>query len=447
MKIAIVGTGYVGLVTGSCFAEMGNSVTCVDIDRPKVERLQRGELPIYEPGLQQLFERNIADGRLGFTTELAAGVAGAEVIFLALPTPSTEDGSADLSYVLGVADQLGALLQDYVVVVNKSTVPVGTAEKVRTAIAKTAKGDFDVASNPEFLREGFAVEDFMEPDRVVIGASSERAHKTLEELYQPFVRDGNPIYFMDERSAEMTKYTANAFLAAKVTFMNEIANLCELTGADVDSVRLAVGADERIGRRFLFPGIGYGGSCFPKDVRALQKTALDHGYDFQLLETLTRVNDQQKHVLFAKIHAFYSGELTGKRFALWGLAFKPDTDDIRDAPALDLIDDLLAAGATIAAYDPAASANVSQKYHDQPALELADHAYDALVGADALLIATEWAAFQSPDFARVKAALHQPVIFDGRNLYELEEMRQVGFYYDSIGRATVKPTEELENRK
>ena len=442
MKIAIVGTGYVGLVTGSCFAEMGNSVTCVDIDQAKVERLKSGQVTIYEPGLEEMFERNIAGGRLAFTTDLSEGVAAAEVIFLALPTPSTEDGSADLSYVLGVADQLGALLQDYVVVVNKSTVPMGTAEKVRTAIAKTAKCDFDVASNPEFLREGFAVEDFMEPDRVVIGSSSQRARKILEELYQPFARDGNPIYLMDERSAEMTKYTANAFLAAKVTFMNEIANLCELTGADVDSVRLAVGADERIGRRFLFPGIGYGGSCFPKDVRALQKTALDHGYDFQLLETLTRVNDQQKHVLFSKISAFYGGELTGKRFALWGLAFKPDTDDIRDAPALDLIDDLLAAGATVAAYDPAAAANVANRYHDQPGLKLVDHAYDSLDGADALLIATEWAAFRAPDFGRVKASLKQPVIFDGRNLYELDEMQQAGFYYDSIGRATVTPTPE-----
>lgn len=439
MKIAIVGTGYVGLVTGSCFAEMGNSVTCVDIDQAKVERLQRGEVPIYEPGLEEIFERNITGGRLQFTTDLAEGVAAAEVIFLALPTPSTDDGSADLSYVLGVADELGALLQDYVVVVNKSTVPVGTAETVRAAVGKTAKGPFDVVSNPEFLREGFAVEDFMEPSRIVVGTSSVRARKLLEELYQPFVHQGNPIYFMDERSAEMTKYAANAFLAAKVTFMNEIANLCEVAAADVDSVRLGVGADERIGRRFLFPGIGYGGSCFPKDVRALQTTAKDHGYDFQLLETLTRVNEQQKHVLFAKISHFYGGRVKGKRFALWGLAFKPDTDDIREAPSLHLIDDLLAAGATISAYDPAAMANVARRYPDQPALEFATHAYDALAGADALLIATEWAAFRSPDWGRIKASLKQPVIFDGRNLYELDEMRQAGFYYDSIGRVTINP--------
>jgi len=425
---------------------MGNSVTCVDIDQAKVERLKRGEVPIYEPGLEEIFERNIAGGRLQFTTDLSAGVAAAEVIFLALPTPSTDDGSADLSYVLAVADQLGALLQDYVVVVNKSTVPVGTAEKVRAAIGKTATSDFDVASNPEFLREGFAVDDFMAPDRIVIGTSSTRARQTLEELYQPFAREGNPIYFMDERSAETTKYAANAFLAAKVTFMNEIANLCELTGADVDSVRLAVGADERIGRRFLFPGIGYGGSCFPKDVRALHKTAEDHGYDFQLLETLIRVNDRQKHVLFAKVSHFYGGDLKGKRFALWGLAFKPDTDDIREAPALQLIDDLLAAGATISAYDPAANANVARRYPGQSALEFATHAYDALAGADALLIATEWDAFRAPDFGRIKTALKQPVIFDGRNLYELDEMRQAGFYYDSIGRATVKPAPETETR-
>ena len=446
MKIAIVGTGYVGLVTGSCFAEMGNSVTCVDIDQAKVERLKRGEVPIYEPGLEEILERNIAEGRLKFTTDLAEGVAGTQVIFLALPTPPADDGSADLSYVLGVADELGALVQDYVVVVNKSTVPVGTAETVRAAIAKTAKSEFDVASNPEFLREGFAIKDFMEPDRIVIGTGSVRARQTLEELYQPFARDGNPIYFMDERSAETTKYAANAFLAAKVTFMNEIANLCELTGADVDSVRLAVGADERIGRRFLFPGIGYGGSCFPKDVRALHKTAKDHGYDFQLLETLTRVNEQQKHVLFTKISHFYGGDLKGKRFALWGLAFKPDTDDIREAPALNLIDDLLAAGATVAAYDPAASANIAKRYLAQPTLELAAHAYDALAGAHALLIATEWDAFRAPDWRRIKTALKQPVIFDGRNLYELDEMRQVGFYYDSIGRATVKPSPETETR-
>jgi len=447
MKIAIVGTGYVGLVTGSCFAEMGNEVTCVDIDRAKIERLTRGQVPIYEPGLEEILERTMKDGRLNFTTDLGEGIAGAGVIFLALPTPPNEDGSADLSYILGVADKLGALLHDYVVVVNKSTVPVGTAERVRAAIGKTAKAAFDVASNPEFLREGFAIEDFMSPDRVVIGTSSERARQTLEELYQPFVHQGNPIYFMDERSAEITKYAANAYLATKVTFMNEIANMCELTGANVDSVRLGVGADERIGRRFLFPGIGYGGSCFPKDIRALQKTAKDHGYDFQILETLSRVNEQQKRLLFTKISNFYGGDLKGKKFALWGLAFKPDTDDIREAPALYLIDDLIAAGATVCAYDPAASANVADRYLGQPALKIAAHAYDTLVGADALLIATEWAAFRSPDFDRIKAALKQPVIFDGRNLYELDDMQQAGFYYDSIGRATVKPAPETGNNK
>ena len=433
MKIAVVGTGYVGLVTGTCFAETGNFVTCVDIDKAKIASMQGGEVPIYEPGLEELFHRNIQEERLSFTTDLAT-VADADVIFLALPTPPNGDGSADLSYILGVADDLGKLLKHYAVVIDKSTVPVGTAEQVRAAIAKHAKTDFDVVSNPEFLREGFAVEDFMKPDRVVIGTSSSQARKRMRELYAPFVRQGSPVLFMDERSAEMTKYAANAFLAAKISFMNEIANLCDLTGADVDAVRLGIGADDRIGKRFLFPGIGYGGSCFPKDVRALQKTAADHDYDFKILQSVTDVNESQKRLLFERIKNHYEGKLKGKKFALWGLAFKPDTDDIREAPAMYLIDDLLAAGATVTAFDPQAVENVRRQYRDKTGLQLVNHEFAALAGADALLIATEWAAFRAPDFARVKKELKQPVIFDGRNLYDPEEMRKQGFHYESIGR-------------
>lgn len=437
MRIAVVGTGYVGLVTGTCFAETGNTVTCVDIDKTKIERMQRGHIPIYEPGLEELFRCNIEEERLSFTTNLATAVKAADIIFLALPTPPNEDGSADLSYILGVAGDLGSLIDHYTIVIDKSTVPVGTAEKVQAAIAKNAKTDFDVVSNPEFLREGFAVEDFMKPDRVVIGTSSERAKKVLDELYEPFVQEGNPLYFMDERSAEMTKYAANAFLATKISFMNEVANLCDLTGADVDAVRLGIGADERIGKRFLFPGIGYGGSCFPKDVRALQKTAADHDYDFQILQSVTSVNEKQKRTLFKKVKKHYKGDLKGRSFALWGLAFKPDTDDIREAPALYLIDDLLAAGAKVVAYDPEARDNVERLYRDKPGLTLVEHEFDVLADADALLIATEWAAFRTPDFDRVKRELKRPVIFDGRNLYDPADMRERGFHYESIGRGTI----------
>lgn len=437
MKLAIVGTGYVGLVTGTCFAETGNNVTCVDIDATKVERMKRGHVPIYEPGLEELFNRNVSENRLHFTTDLAEALQKADVVFLALPTPPNEDGSADLSYILGVARDMGPLLDHYTIVINKSTVPVGTAEKVRAEIAKKAKVEFDVVSNPEFLREGFAVEDFMKPDRVVIGTSSNKARKILTELYSPYVRQGNPIFFMDERSSEMTKYAANAFLAAKISFMNEVANLCELTGADVDSVRLGVGADDRIGNRFLFPGIGYGGSCFPKDVKALQKTAQDHGYDFKILTAVTNVNERQKHVLFERIKAYYKDNLKGKKFAFWGLAFKPNTDDIRESAALVLIDDLLGAGATIVAYDPEAADNVSKKYSDEKNLQIVGHELDVFSGADALIIATEWSSFRTPDFKKIKKELKEPVIFDGRNLYELDEIREHGFYYESIGRATV----------
>lgn len=439
MKIAVVGTGYVGLVTGTCFAETGNTVTCVDIDEAKVERMKQGQVPIYEPGLEELFHRNIQEGRLSFTTDLAEATKAA-IIFLALPTPPNGDGSADLSYVLQVAKELGPMLQHYTILINKSTVPVGTAEKVKDEVAKHAKAAFDVVSNPEFLREGFAVEDFMKPDRVVIGTSSEKAKKILSELYAPFVRQGNPIFFMDERSSEMTKYAANSFLATKISFMNEMANICELSGANVDNVRLGIGADERIGKRFLFPGIGYGGSCFPKDVKALQNTAREHGYEFEILESVDNVNERQKRLLFERVKKHYGGKLAGKKFALWGLAFKPDTDDIREAPSLYLIDDLLAAGAEVVAYDPEAADNVRKQYSKETRLTIVDHELKTLDGADALLIATEWPVFRSPDFEAMKRELKQPVIFDGRNLYEPAEMQKRGFYYKSIGRTTVRPS-------
>lgn len=426
-----------GLVTGTCFAEMGNTVTCVDIDDAKVKKMKAGQIPIYEPDLETLFKRNIKEGRLHFTTNLKSGIKEAQVIFLALPTPPGEDGSADLSYILGVADDLGKLLDHYVVVVDKSTVPVGTAERVRQHIAKKAKVKFDVVSNPEFLREGFAVSDFMNPDRVVIGSNSEKARKTMEELYEPFVKEGNPIFFMDEKSAEMTKYAANAFLATKISFMNEIANLCEKVGADVDAVRLGIGSDERIGQRFLFPGIGYGGSCFPKDVLALHRTAMAHEYDFKILEAVTEVNNQQKHRMAQKILNYYKGNVEGKRFALWGLAFKPDTDDIREAPSLEIIKTLTQEGAEIIAFDPEAMNNVKKFYGNNERLSFADNAYAALKGADALIIATEWAEFREPDFGKVKKALNEPVIFDGRNLYDLNHIKKAGFYYASIGREVV----------
>lgn len=438
MKITVVGTGYVGLVTGTCFAESGNTVICVDIDQTKVEHMRRGHVPIYEPGLEEIFHRNVAENRLSFTTDLADALVETEVIFLALPTPPSEDGSADLSYILGAAEDIGKLLDHYVIIINKSTVPVGTVEKVTAAVSGQTSQEFDVVSNPEFLREGFAVEDFMNPDRIVIGTESKKAKDILSDLYAPFVRQGNPIFFMDARSSEMTKYAANAFLAAKITFMNEIANLCELAGADVDSVRLGVGSDDRIGKRFLFPGIGYGGSCFPKDVRALQKTAAEYGYDFKMLDSVTSVNERQKHVLFEKIKKHYGDGLQGKVFALWGLAFKPDTDDIREAPALYLIEDLLDAGATVKAFDPEAGNNVEKRYLDNPKVTVTEHEFDALKEADALLIATEWPAFRSPDFKQIKSLLKSPVIFDGRNLYSLSEMEELGFYYESIGRKVVK---------
>lgn len=435
MKIAVVGTGYVGLVTGTCLAETGNEVICVDINEEKVNKMRNGIIPIYEPHLDALFERNIKDGRLSFTTDLSAAIKDAKIIFLALPTPPGEDGSADLSYILGVADHLGKLLTDYKVIVDKSTVPVGTAEKVRNAVAKNYKGEFDVVSNPEFLREGFAVDDFLKPDRVVIGASSERARKLMGDLYKPYVRSGNPIIFMDEKSAELTKYAANAFLATKITFMNEIANICERVGADVDMVRIGIGSDDRIGKRFLFPGIGYGGSCFPKDVQAIHKSANEVDYDFRILDAVMEVNEKQKTIIIPKIKKYFNNDLKGKHFALWGLAFKPDTDDIREAPALYLIKELIGAGATVTAFDPEGMENVKKLIGDK--INYAKDQYEALLGADALIIATEWSVFRTPDFDKLSSTLKSKVVFDGRNLYDLPMMKEMGYYYESIGRQTV----------
>jgi UDPglucose 6-dehydrogenase len=432
MNLVIVGTGYVGLVTGTCFAETGNKVVCVDIDSAKVEKLSAGQISIYEPGLEKIFLRNLKEERLRFTTDLASVVDEAEVIFLALPTPPGADGAADLKYVLGVADGLGKILKNYKAVVNKSTVPVGTADKVRAAIAKNYKGEFDVVSNPEFLREGVAVEDFMKPDRVVIGTTSERAKKLMGELYAPYVRQGNPIIFMDERSSELTKYAANSFLAMKISFMNEIAQLCERMGADVDMVRRGIGSDDRIGKRFLFSGIGYGGSCFPKDVQALIKSADEYRYDFKILKAVELVNAKQKVHLVEKIKSFYHGNLKGKHFALWGLAFKPSTDDIREAPALSMIKALLQEGASITAYDPEAMPNVNQELGNK--INYAQSQYQALEGADALLIATEWSEFRTPDFERISQLLPSKVIFDGRNLFEVAKLQSMGYQYISIGR-------------
>jgi UDPglucose 6-dehydrogenase len=433
MKIAVVGTGYVGLVTGTCFAETGNNVTCVDIDANKVAKLSKGEITIYEPGLEKLFLRNLKEKRLSFTTNLAEGIKDASIIFLALPTPPGEDGSADLKYILGVSEDLGKILKDYKVIVDKSTVPVGTAEKVHAAIAKNYKGEFDVVSNPEFLREGVAVDDFMKPDRVVIGAASARAKKLMGDLYAPFVRQGNPVIFMDERSAELTKYAANSFLATKISFMNEVARLCELLGADVDMVRKGIGSDDRIGKRFLFPGIGYGGSCFPKDVQALVKSSKEVSYDFKILNAVMEVNEDQKLHLMPKINNYFKGDLKGKHFALWGLAFKPNTDDIREAPALYMIDALTAAGATVCAFDPEAMSNVKGVVGNK--IQYAENQYEALQNADALIIATEWNEFRTPDFLKIVSSLKNKAIFDGRNLFDVIAIGDLGFHYESIGRA------------
>jgi UDPglucose 6-dehydrogenase len=436
MKIAVVGTGYVGLVTGTCFAETGNTVTCVDIDQKKVETLKQGKITIFERGLESMFEKNVQQGRLFFTTDLAAGIKDAKIILLALPTPPGEDGSADLQYVLKVAEQIGPLLKEYTVVVNKSTVPVGTAELVKERIARTAKVEFDVVSNPEFLREGLAVEDFMKPERVVIGSKSARAIKVIQNLYGPFTRQGNPVIVMDERSAELTKYAANAFLATKITFMNEIANLCETLGADVDLIRKGIGTDSRIGKRFLFAGIGYGGSCFPKDVKALAKSSQDVDYDFQILNAVMSVNDKQKTKLIGSMKKYFNGSLKGKTIAMWGLSFKPHTDDIREAPSLYIIQKLLDEGAVIKAHDPEAIENIKKIFGDK--IQYHQNQYGVLQDADALLISTEWPEYRNPDFDQIGKILKNKLIFDGRNLYDLSTIAELGFTYFSIGRKSIK---------
>jgi len=437
MKIAVIGTGYVGLVTGTCLAETGNDVICVDINESKVKKMQNGKVPIYEPGLDLLFHRNIAQGRLTFTTNLADAVKDAQIIFMALPTPPGGDGAADLSYILGASKDISKLITEYKVIVNKSTVPVGTADKVKAVFLENTSIEVDVVSNPEFLREGVAVDDFMKPDRVVLGTKSEKAKKLMAELYGPYVRQGNPILFMDERSSELTKYAANSFLATKITFMNEVANLCELVGADVDAVRKGIGSDDRIGKRFLFPGVGYGGSCFPKDVQALVKSSDDYEYDFQILKSVMEVNERQKTILVDKVLKYYKNDIKGKHFALWGLAFKPETDDIREAPALYIINSLIENGASVTVFDPEAMENVKGIIGDQ--VKYAKNQYEALENADALLIATEWSVFRNPDFEKIDKVLKNKVIFDGRNLYDLQKMIDLGYYYNSIGRKLLTP--------
>lgn len=437
MKISFVGTGYVGLVTGTCFAEMGNDVLCIDIDQAKVEKMKSGIVPIYEPGLEDIFKKNIQAGRLNFSVNLA-DVADSDVIFLALPTPSDEDGSADLSYILGVADKLGPILEHYTVIVDKSTVPVGTASKVTAAIKQNCKVDFDVVSNPEFLREGQAVADFLKPERVVIGTSSEKAASIMMDLYAPFVEDANKqIIVTDTPSAEMIKYAANSFLATKISFINQISGLCELVGADIDMVSLGIGSDSRIGNQFLQAGPGYGGSCFPKDVLALQNTAEEAGYELGILEAISGVNKQQKAVIPNKVNKYFGGNLSGKKLAMWGLAFKANTDDIRESPALAIVDGLLEAGASVIAYDPEAADNVKTQYKDKPELTFADNLYDVLQDADALVIGTNWADFTNADLEKVKKLLKNPVIFDGRNIFNPSDMHKLGFYYESIGRKSV----------
>ncbi len=434
MKITVVGAGYVGLVTGTCLAETGNEVVCVDIDENKVEKMKAGEVPIYEPHLDVIFHRNIKAKRLKFSTLLTEGLEHGDIIFLALPTPEDDDGSADLSYVLGVADDIGKNIKEYKVIVDKSTVPVGTADLVYKTISKHTNVEFDVVSNPEFLREGFAVDDFLKPERIIVGSSSERASKLMQKLYKPFVRSGNPIIIMDEKSAELTKYAANSFLATKITFMNEVANFCEMVGADVDKVRVGMGTDSRIGKRFLFPGIGYGGSCFPKDVKALNKSGHDIGYNFNILDAVIRVNDEQKRILIPRIEKYFNNDLSNKTIAVWGLAFKPETDDIREAPALYMIKDLLEKGATVNVFDPEAMKSVERKFGNT--INYSSSMYEAVKNADALVISTEWSIFRTPNLKKLKESLNEPVIFDGRNLYDILDMEAEGFYYSSIGRKT-----------
>ncbi|OUS02412.1 UDP-glucose 6-dehydrogenase [Flavobacteriales bacterium 33_180_T64] len=435
MKISVIGTGYVGLVTGTCLAETGNDVLCIDIDVAKVQHMLQGKVPIYEPHLDTLFKKNIEANRLRFSTSLKEGLDHGSIIFLALPTPEDEDGSADLSYILGAAKEIGKLLTEYKVIVDKSTVPVGTADKVRDTIAMETSVEFDVVSNPEFLREGLAVDDFLKPERIVIGSSSNRATQLMQKLYKPFVRSGNPIIIMDEKSAELTKYASNSFLATKITFMNEIANFCEKVGADVDKVRVGMGTDSRIGKRFLFPGIGYGGSCFPKDVKALYKSGKEVDYNFEILDAVIGVNTAQRKILIPRVEAYFDNNLNGKTIAIWGLSFKPQTDDIREAPALYMIDELLKKGAKIKVFDPEAMDNVRKKYGDK--IVFAPNMYEVTKLTDALIISTEWSIFRTPNFNILKTNMNKPVIFDGRNLYENSDLEKEGFYYSSIGRNRV----------
>lgn len=439
MKLAVIGTGYVGLVSGTCFAEMGNNVICVDNNPEKLKKLNNGQVTIYEPGLELLYQRNFNQKRLRFTDNLKEAVEFAEAVFLCLPTPQGEDGSADLTHVMEIASQIGELLKDsneYKLIVNKSTVPVGTVSKVKELLLQKGTKNFDVASNPEFLREGFAVDDFMKPDRIVIGAETERAFKLLRNLYEPFVRQGNPIIEMDIRSAEVTKYAANSYLATRITFMNELANFCEKAGANVDLVRKGMGSDTRIGKRFLFPGIGYGGSCFPKDVNALIKTSIDFGSELSLLTLVDKINKEQRLKFFNKIKQHFNGNLTDKKFAVWGLAFKPNTDDMREAPSISVINMLLDHGAKVKAFDPASMDNARFYLNDR--IEYAENMYDALPSSDALIIFTEWNEFRNPDFQRVKSLLKEPLVFDGRNVYDLDVMEELGFTYYSIGRKIIK---------
>ncbi|MEZ5978875.1 MAG: UDP-glucose/GDP-mannose dehydrogenase family protein [Planctomycetota bacterium] len=432
MRIAVIGTGYVGLVAGTCFAESGNTVTCVDIDEKKIKRLREGEVPIYEPGLEELLKRNVADGRLHFTTNYADAIPKAHAVFIAVGTPPGEDGSADLKYVLAAAESVAKHMTGYTVIVDKSTVPVGTARKVKERVGQHTTHPYDVVSNPEFLKEGAAIDDFLKPDRVVIGSESQKAMEVMDELYAPFVRTGNPIIHMDIESAELTKYAANAMLATRISFMNEIANICSRVGANVDRVRQGIGSDARIGSRFLFAGLGYGGSCFPKDVKAVVKTAEEHDYEFRILKAVEEVNENQKRLLFDMVVDHFGSDLSGKHFAIWGLSFKPNTDDMREAPAVVVIDALLKAGATVTAYDPEAM-HEAKEHHLGDRIVYAKNPMDALPGADALILVTEWNEFRRPDFDAVKESLRTPVIFDGRNIYSRRRLQEAGFTYFGIG--------------
>ena len=432
MRIAVVGTGYVGLVAGTCFAESGNTVTCIDIDEEKVRRLRDGIVPIYEPGLEELLKRNVNDGRLHFTTQFEEGIPDAQVVFIAVGTPPDEDGSADLRHVLAAARSIGENLSDYTVIVDKSTVPVGTARKVQKAVGEVAKHEFDVVSNPEFLKEGAAIDDFLKPDRVVVGCDNERAAGIMDELYGPFVRTGNPIIHMDVESAELTKYAANAMLATRISFMNEIANICSRVGANIDHVRKGIGSDARIGSRFLFAGLGYGGSCFPKDVKAIVKTSEDVGYSFEIIQAVERVNDAQKRLLYDRVLEHFGGDVKGKHFALWGLSFKPNTDDMREAPSIVIVNALLEAGATVSAFDPEAREEAEHR-HFGTRIGYAESPMEALDGADALILVTEWNEFRRPDFDEVKKRMKGGVIFDGRNIYRRNTLEKLGFTYYGIG--------------